>query len=444
MLGQPGDGRSRLAEKGIVFGLSYTGEVFGNPVGGRRRGLVYNGLVEPQLDIDFEKLSGWTGLKFHALGYYPHGTSGSRRFVGDAGIFSNIDFYDSPRLFELWFDQTLKLGALGTLSLRAGQLAADSEFANAEAGSLFLHSSFGACPVFAANVPVPIYAIAAPGLRLRWEPQPWLYLQAAVFDGNPDPDTLGDPSPGSVRGTTYNRHGLRFHLDRKEGALVMWEIGWLRNQGEKDTGLPGALRLGGFRHTDTFSDLRYDRTGRSLADPLSSGLARALRGNWGIYAVAEHTLWQAPIHGGEGMHPASPVANANAMPNPAMGPARPSLRAFVRLGYAPPDRSPTTFYLDSGLAWRGPWAARPRDILGLGFSYSRASQRLRDLTRDRNAFNGTREPLPDHEAIVELTYQANLAPWLQIQPDLQYILHPGASRAVRNALVLGVRSVVTF
>ena len=64
--------------------------------------------------------------------------------------------------------------------------------------------------------------------------------------------------------------------------------------------------------------------------------------------------------------------------------------------------------------------------------------------RDANPLDDAHEALPDYENIFEVTYQANLAPWLSVQPDLQYIVHPGGSPRYGNALVLGVRTVITF
>ncbi len=54
--------------------------------------------------------------------------------------------------------------------------------------------------------------------------------------------------------------------------------------------------------------------------------------------------------------------------------------------------------------------------------------------------------------MIEATYQAQIAPWWQVQPDVQYVLSPGGGLPDPNhpghrigaALVLGARSVVTF
>jgi len=64
------------------------------------------------------------------------------------------------------------------------------------------------------------------------------------------------------------------------------------------------------------------------------------------------------------------------------------------------------------------------------------------------------QPARDYETVLELTYQLNVAPWWVLQPDLQLILHPGGhavapppapvGQPIPNALVLGIRSTITF
>lgn len=450
----PGGFREKLAERGLVFGLLYTGEGFGNPAGGRDQGAVYNGLLTGALDIEFEKLTGWKGVTFHALGYYPHGPSGTAKHVQDLNVYSNIDAYDSLRLFELWLETSL---FDNVVNLRFGQLAADAEFAVTQGGALFLNSSFGALSLFALNTPAPIYPQGGPAVRLRLNsPDARFYLQAGVYSGNADADRLGDPSPGApVGGTAYNNRGLRFPISvGNQGVFSIYEAGFLLNAGPNARGLPGAYRVGGFFHTDTFSDLRRDVDGRSLADPDSpaDGRARARAGNFGVYAVADQVVYRRPgLPGGRrgdvAQSASAPVNNPADSAADAAGteaPEGPELRVFGRVGFTPADRNLVSFYAETGFNFRGLLPNRPRDVFGAAFSYAGISGDLRGLTRDANRFNGTRDALPDFEGVLELTYQVNLTPWLSLQPDLQWIIHPGGSATFADALVLGARTVVTF
>ncbi len=454
LLGDWGGLRTRLADRGIAFSLIYTGEEFGNPVGGARRGQVYDGLATAGLDVDVEKLTkgAWKGLQLHALAYAPHGASGTDKYTRDLGRFSNIDAYDSIRLFELWLDQSA-FG--GQLSVRVGQLAVDAEFATTDPGTLFVNSDFGALPTFALNMPVPAYPIAAPGVRLRLSTKDErFYFQGGAYDGNPNPDTVGDPSPGFQPGTTYDRSGTRINLNSREGAFLIGQLGFRLNRRPGDKGLPGTYRVGAFYHTDTFSDNRRDNLGFSLADPRSTGIARARHGNYGAYLAADQNVFVAPGAtpiSGPGETPASaPVGNAEDAASSGNIPTAPpdtggrAASVFLRLGLAPDDRNLSPFYLDAGFNFRGLLPGRPKDVFGVAFAYLAISDSRRQVARDRNRFTGTRDALPDHEIVWEATYQVNLTPWLQIQPDLQYIVHPGGSAQFDDALVLGVRSVVIF
>ena len=312
----PGGLRARLADRGLTFGLLYVGEVFGNPVGGYRQGAVYDGLLTAALDVDFEKLAHLKSLKLHALAYVPHGTSGTDRYVRDLGRFSNIDAFDTIRLFELWLETSL---FDNVVNLRAGQVAADAEFATTQGGALFISSNFGAMPIYTLNVPSPIYPQATPGVRLRLSsPDARFYLQAGVYAGNPDADRLGDPSPGFRAGTAYNDHGTRFPISGHQGAFTIYEAGFLLNSARDSKGLPGAYRLGGFLHTDTFSDNR----------PASDGRPRARDGNGGFYLAADQVVYRSPgAAGGRSADvsqtASAPVNNAGDSPPAREEPAPP-------------------------------------------------------------------------------------------------------------------------
>ena len=80
--------------------------------------------------------------------------------------------------------------------------------------------------------------------------------------------------------------------------------------------------------------------------------------------------------------------------------------------------------------------SRPKDITGLGFAYTHIS---RDVQPSSDG------PAPgSHESLLEATYLAPINDWCNIQPDLQFIMHPGANALHRNALVLGVRLSLSF
>jgi porin len=57
-----------------------------------------------------------------------------------------------------------------------------------------------------------------------------------------------------------------------------------------------------------------------------------------------------------------------------------------------------------------------------------------------------------NETYLEATYQYQVTPWWQIQPDVQYVFNPGAgivnpnnpTQKIKNEAVFGVRTNITF
>jgi porin len=48
------------------------------------------------------------------------------------------------------------------------------------------------------------------------------------------------------------------------------------------------------------------------------------------------------------------------------------------------------------------------------------------------------------EVALEGTYLIQLTPWLAMQPDVQYVLHPNTDPAISNALVAVLRFELSF
>jgi porin len=400
--------RPVLAARGMAISLDYTGEIFGVVHGGLDRGAEWAGLGNLVFDRADRAGGAMPEVAFHANIYATHGHSISGERAGDAGHLSNIDFPRAVRLFECWLDWAP--GGEGW-SIRAGQLALDAEFAVVEPAAVFCHSDFGACGAMSANVPLPIFAIATPGIRLRLAHDSW-YVQAAVYDGNPDPATFADPSPGAPSGGTSNRHGLTWRFSADEGALTIIETGW-QSQSEGGWG----AHLGAFYHTDTFSDQRYDRTGRLLADPMADGEPRAHQGDYGFYGVIAGRIGR--------------IANGTA-------------EGFARVAAVPANRNAVGGSWEIGAAATGLWSGRPDDVVALGFAGLEWSRSARGAVADANRWSAMVAPLPDAERVVELTWRIALRPGWTLQPDVQWLWHPGGSAALPDALAVGLRTYLSF
>jgi porin len=129
------------------------------------------------------------------------------------------------------------------------------------------------------------------------------------------------------------------------------------------------------------------------------------------------------------------------------------LNFFLRASAAPSDRNLISLYFDAGLTFKSPVASRPDDTVGIGFAFGRISPQAAASDRDLVTLTGTPMPIRDYEAAIELTYQVQLAQDWSLQPDFQYIIHPGGHvpnplapsvSPIPNATVVGARTILKF
>lgn len=420
--------RSHLSDKGFNIGLEYTGEFLANASGGIQRGELYQGLVATSLDFDLEKMTGWKGGQVHISSLWLKGTEPNSRndIAGLTGSAysdpSNISGYDSYRLYELWLEQNFWGDKL---AIKFGQIALDEEFICNDYACLFLSGTHG-WPAFVAST-IPdggqAYPVAGTGLRIKFTPAERFEFMAAVMDGDVHDQT------------SDNRNGTHFGFHSNEGLLSIFEVAFKLNQKPGDKGLPGTYKIGGWYHSGRFDDLRRDNAGGSLEDDgtlsgsPSTGAPASYVGNGGIYFDASQMIWREQPDSDKGCG------------------------IYVRVApWLPDDRNPINFYAAGGIIFKGLIPQRAQDTCGIGINYARVSDSLRKAQREANriAANGgapnnlSPAPVPDYEMAVEATYQINVAPWWTIQPDFQYIIHPGGSRAIDNALVIGLRTTISF
>lgn len=411
LLGSWGGWRSTLSSNGVDFEFFYIGALPSVVSGGIEKETVYQGLMAMWMDLDSQKLLGYEGGHFHVSGLWLHGEKPfSDAFIGDLNKVSLIDYPNTLKLWELWYEQKF---LENKIALKAGLLSVDRDFIRPEWSSIFVNQTYF-FPTIAFNIfdlpgyPVgrhalPTSPLSALGARLRIDPTESFFAQAAVYDGNPDRSSSG----GEV------------HLDSEEGALAHFEAGYKLNQRKTDKGLPGTYKVGGWYHTDDFYD-NYD-TARAFAG-LGAG-PTVHSGNYGIYATADQMLYRE---------------------RDAEDAAKQGLGAFARGGYAPADRNLVEWALDGGLVYKGLIPSRDYDSFGITAAWMWMSP---DLARGQRAVNavapGVFTPV-DYEGLLEITYKAQLTAWWTLQPSVEWVIHPGGSSAHRDAWVIVLMTTLRF
>lgn len=412
-LADPGGVRRGLGAKGITFGVNYIGEVFGNVSGGFEQGALYDGLLEIEADVDLAKFTRLNGLTFHSTFYQIHGQSITGENVGSIAAVTDIEAFPSTRLFEAWFEQKI---FNEKLSLRIGQLAVDEEFLNSDGAGAFISSAFGWPTLTSANFPFggPIYPLATPGARLKYEPNEKLALLAAIYNGDPVGPCPDDLDPGQC-----NRHGLEFRLE--DPPLIALEA-QLKYGGKPGSSvLPGTLRIGGLYHFGDFENQRFDTGGVSLGDISSNGIASEEDGNSAVYGVIDQQIYRVPGSDDKGV------------------------AIFGRAVFAPSDRNEIDLSFDGGVVFTG-MPRRPDDAFGIAAFYTGLSDSVSGLDRDAAS-----PVIRDYEFGVEVSYTAQLLPGLALQPNFKYIWNPGGGvaddsgfRAVDDAAIFGIRTSVSY
>lgn len=370
-------------QNGFKFFATYTSQVWGNVAGGQRRGATYSGLLQFGTEIDFEKLAGWRGLSFTTTWIWLAGGSPTTDMTGALFPASGTESPAGFRALDLWLQQAF---FDDVFTLRAGMFNADRDFTISEGCQLFLNSAFGWPILYDGKLGgPPAYPFAAPGLYAAVEPGGGWKFQAAAMQG-----VVWPPSE--------NPTNFYWRFDRENGVLFLGEAQYSWSP----TALPGTAKIGTLFTTG--SPDYVDGAGNA----------------WGasfFYGIIDQMLWCE-----EGTAPDAPQGVA----------------WFNRSGFTgTPDRDPLGLLVNTGFTWTGAIEGRDEDAFGLGFVWTR-------LTPGQTADTGLQGPNRGNEFVVEATYQAQVTPWFELQPDLQFVVQPGGGDALPDALVIGLSATIDF
>jgi porin len=218
------------------------------------------------------------------------------------------------------------------------------------------------------------------GGRVIVRPSDTVSVQGAVFYSDPTLDQ-----------TTAN--GTEFGISTKAGYFLIGEAAYYPNQEKGAKGLPGRYRLGGYYDSNRYA---------FFDDP-----RRNERGKFGFYLLGDQMVYREPgTEDGQG------------------------LSLFGGFLYAPRERTNLLpYFATAGATYRGLIPKRDDDTATFALYYGRFSRDLHDRT---------------YELTLEWTYAINVAPWLIVQPDVQYVIQPGGRSSIGNALVVGLQLWMSF
>lgn len=424
LLGDIGGLRPALAKYGITLQLYEEAETFGNLTGGVRQGFEVNGVTTAQVQLDTKPLFGLEGGIFSVSGFHIWGGNLSASNLMNLQTVSGLEANASIRLWELWYQQNFG----ERFDVKIGEQSLDNEFMMSENAGYFLNEAMGWPVLPSENMPGggPAYPLASLGVRARARPSDAVTIMAGVFNGSPIPVD----SPNSQ---LSNPNGLSFPLDT--GVLAIAELQYAfpaANPASKqatDGRLPGTYKIGAWYESENFADQQFDTIGVPLASPESNGMPAQKRGNYALYVMADQMIWRSS------------------------GATR-TLSAFVRTTFTTlQDRNAIVFSVNGGLTLHDPLPGRDNDVFGVGFGVAQVSSGAADADRQMNFYEPNAYiPVRGTETFLEATYQAQVLPSWQVQPDVQYVINPGGglanpnapTQAIKNELVIGLRTTITF
>jgi carbohydrate-selective porin OprB len=128
---------------------------------------------------------------------------------------------------------------------------------------------------------------------------------------------------------------------------------------------------------------------------------------------------------------------------------------WVAFTFAPKNRNMMPFFFMGGINYVGPFEKRPNDVLNIAYAYGKISTELRHLqglaeqgANLNNVMNDLVNIYGDEpqnfEAVIEINYWFQFNPWFTVAPDFQYIFNPNATNNIRDVIVIGVRTAITF
>ena len=391
-----------LTKAGVTPVLTYEGDEATNTSGGERRGTTYTGNLHVQLTLDGDHLVGLPGLTAHLDGLWVNGGQPSK-LVGDAQGVSSIAAPDTVRLYEAWLQYNFPGNGL---SILAGRYDLNTEFYRLVSADLFLNSSFGIGPEFSQSgfIGPSIFPDTSLGVRIAYKPSVNTVVRAAILDGAPLDRQDGSPDP-------FNPH---------DGVLMVAEAALLTRPSILDEPADRRFRIGRrgtpFAYDDKIAvgAWYYTANFNDLNPATSAGNPVRHHGEGGAYVLLDRLLFQ----GG--------------------GDSKERLTGFIQFGVADQmvDRFGT--FVGTGLVLSGPLSSRPTDEIGLAMAMARNGS---------SYLNGQQQagsPANTAETSIELSYLAQVASWLAIQPDIQYVIHPNTDPRLASAIVAQLRFELTY
>jgi len=411
--------RNWLDDSGYDFALTYTNNIAGNPVGGRSQGFTYTDNFGFGLQFDLKKLVGWQGATLTVSGLNRDGSNLSGQYIGNQFTVQQVYGGQTVSFYGLVLEQKLLDEKIG---IKLGRFTAGDDFASSPLYWLYMNNGIDGNPQsLPVNTAFSSYPGAVWGSRVRFDPSPEWFAMAGIYQ--------------ATQVNLYQGHGLDWTMSGNDGVFMIGQVGWTPEffkkpvpdsekasasdgktaiakqslsegkstapvEAPEERGLPGHYWFGAY-----YSPWEYAQFGST----------ETATNSYGFYWHADQMVWQESPGSDQGLtlwgaFVLSPQQNIAKLP----------------------------FQANAGIVYRGLVPTRNQDISMLGFVYGNFSDDYADSVSAN--LGGT----PSYEIALEAGYRFQITKFAYVQPNLQWIINPGGSGTIPNALVLGAQMSVTF
>ena len=386
LLGDWDGKRTELAQKGVKFEANALTDTAYLADGGRDAGESPNTSAQFWLgtQLDLEKLAGWDGVTIRAVMTARQGQSTSIRDLQDplAPQMANAQgtFGRGNQESRLTELSIEKNFKEQGLSIKAGRLGLGMDF-NVMACD-FASTAFCAAQMGKWQGGIWMNTpVSQWGARVKQQLNSELAVQVGVYEFNPE--------------NALERHGWNLDTDNADGVTIPAEVVWTPKS--LVNGLPGSYRVGGMYNTADDAKNQKDIISGEAEDRTFAG-----------WLAVEQQLTST-------------------------GSGRQGLHSFANFTWHDRVTNKVDNSQQLGLKYIGLVDSQPNDILGLALNRVHVNNRISNPNLDASA-----------EYNIELNYSYSPTKWLMLRPNLQYVINPGSTNRVDDAVVLGLGSRIIF
>jgi porin len=343
-------------------------------------GIERKGRVLDKLDLSATFLGGDHGLPGFSAFVDLQATDATKFSGKVVGDVQTVSSIDAPADGRV-MDAWVAQSFGGTGGIKAGIIDLNTEFDVQPTAALFLNSHHNIGTDFSQSGRNGPSIFPTTGFGVTgW----WLPGDHWQFKAGVFEDTPGNPD---------HRGRTEFSFSNDQGVLLTFEA-------HNHLTPHFTVGAGVWHYTATVSAL----------DPV---VTDRVSGNSGVYTIADGLLYAASEDEKSG------------------------LSGWVRLGFADRRVNPMDATIGSGLVYTGPFD-RQADQFGIALAYAHFDQAAQRAAIANSTMLGSAE------TTLEATYSAVLSPNFTLQPDIQYVISPGANPGLSDALVVGTRVIIVW